>query len=691
MKKTIHMVILSVIALLLQAQTANIVSAQNTQQSTIAKKLLTSANNGLNNRELDSTYIFANKLMNFSVKNELTYYEGQANKTLGNYYFLKGNNDSAIHYYNTTVQISDSYNYDTLRAKATTRIAITYKNKGNYDDAISYYTIALDFFTDNNIPEWSGVINDHMGLIYMKQGNYNKALEHMQNAITNNQQTGNIHNIGNAYNTIGTVYKERNNRQKAKEAYLNSIRVLSEIKETCELGMAYNNLASIYISKGETKLAVESMETGKQIFERTNYLSGLAGYYSVLSAYYNSKQPPEYYKVIESSKKGLVVAEEYNDYRQYAHATNVLGEAYLATNQIKKAESILKLGLVVAEKYKFNSISALITKMLSEVYEKKHQPQLALNYLHKYIVFNDSIINEEKIKEFTSLDLEFKFKQQQINDSLRQLQITQNLNILHEQEIHNQEQSKLILVFIIIIGFILAIFLFIVYRKSRIQSNLLSLKNDQINKSLLEKEALLKEVHHRVKNNFQTVSSLLDLQLDQIIDEKAIESINKSKNRIKSMALIHQMLYQNEDISIVDFQVYLKQLIAQIAALYSVNKLKIIINAKNIMLDIDTAIPLGLIINELVVNAFKYAFADDTDNQLTIILQKQAEENYKLTITDSGKGLPNDLNIQETKSLGLRLTQRLSKQLQGSCSYENINDSIFTVIFKDTNQRKEID
>lgn len=228
-------------------------------------------------------------------------------------------------------------------------------------------------------------------------------------------------------------------------------------------------------------------------------------------------------------------------------------------------------------------------------------------------------------------------------------------------------------------------------RKIRKQSKELSEKNKLINKSLKEKELLVKEVHHRVKNNFQIVSSLLELQSKGIEDEKALELANEGKNRVKSMALIHQKLYQNES-GLVDFDEYIQLLVKELSSLFkSDNKIDTSITSKDMSFDIDTAIPLGLIINEIITNSYKYAFKQGKENTLSISINKEIDNNFKLIIEDNGPGLYSNFDVKKAKSLGLRLVNRLVKQLHGTLSLTNEKGARFEIIFKDLHARQLVD
>ena len=208
------------------------------------------------------------------------------------------------------------------------------------------------------------------------------------------------------------------------------------------------------------------------------------------------------------------------------------------------------------------------------------------------------------------------------------------------------------------------------------------IKNNET-KALKERELLLKEIHHRVKNNLQVVSSLMELQSTSIKDEGTRTAVKNGQSRVKSIALIHQLLYQSEMITNVDFSKYLKQLVESIHNTFVQPGKKITyrIDADEINLDIDTAVPLGLMINELVTNAYKYAFTNKSEGKIEIDF-KQIEDNcLKLAIKDNGVGFPDDFNIESTKTLGFKLINILSRQIKAKLNYEIKNHAEFSLVF----------
>ncbi len=226
----------------------------------------------------------------------------------------------------------------------------------------------------------------------------------------------------------------------------------------------------------------------------------------------------------------------------------------------------------------------------------------------------------------------------------------------------------------------------------QLSNNEVSRQRDELRSRNENIELLLKEIHHRVKNNLQVVSSLLDLQTREIEDERTLATFIEGQSRVKAMALIHQKLYQNEGLVSIDFGDYVEQLIKELIGVYLLSKkVNTTVNVNgNTQFDIDTAIPLGLILNELISNAFKYAYDGSEEARLNVQLDSVDNGQYCLTVSDNGKGLPEHFEFAKLKSLGLKLVRRLSKQLYGEVMYSKDGGARFTITFMDTVHRKAI-
>ncbi len=200
-----------------------------------------------------------------------------------------------------------------------------------------------------------------------------------------------------------------------------------------------------------------------------------------------------------------------------------------------------------------------------------------------------------------------------------------------------------------------------------------------------EKETLLREIHHRVKNNMQVISSLLSLQAQKLEDQKAVQALKECQERIRSMALVHDKLYQQEALHRIEFSNYLRSLATQLFHAYKVDAslIQLRVEAEEISLNLNTAIPCGLILNELITNALKHAFSPGEKGELVISLHRGRKEGFILAVRDNGRGLPTDLNLKKPDTLGLEIVHILVNQLGGKLQVRIDGGTEFRITFEE--------
>lgn len=210
------------------------------------------------------------------------------------------------------------------------------------------------------------------------------------------------------------------------------------------------------------------------------------------------------------------------------------------------------------------------------------------------------------------------------------------------------------------------------------------LVEEQIQASLREKEVLLKEIHHRVKNNLQVISSLLNLQAQKIQDPAALIAFQESQNRVRTMSLIHEKLYQSKDLAEIDFSQYINHLAKHLVHSYRTASANISLNVQcePVRFDVDTAVSCGLILNELISNALKYAFPENQPGELNVNLWKAEGQSVHMVVADNGVGFPADLDPHHTQSLGMQIVGTLVEQLNGTLSMENNHGSRVEIVFQ---------
>lgn len=370
--------------------------------------------------------------------------------------------------------------------------------------------------------------------------------------------------------------------------------------------------------------------------------------------------------------------ETVNEYRFGSYSPELienvlyLADAKLQTDNLEDALALLEKD--------FNYLEAehilKRNRLFAAYYDKKQDFEAASFYYKKNIRTRDSIAANEKIVTGQQLETlvqsELESFKAELNESREDL--AKKSSEMEALDV------KITAVFISLI-FTLLGFAGLVYAYLRsIKAQRIIVKQKYIiEAALVEKDSLLKEIHHRVKNNLQMVSSLLSLQTKNTRSKAAIEALEEGKSRVKAMALIHQKLYQNDDLSVIEMQGYIESLVNSIQSVYKKggHKINITIDAENVELDIDRAIPFGLILNELVSNSFKYGFPDDDeDGNIYIHIRKNNGQQGFFEYTDDGIGLPDNMEDRTDASMGIRLMNRLVNQLQSTMNIDKVSKGV---------------
>lgn len=345
-----------------------------------------------------------------------------------------------------------------------------------------------------------------------------------------------------------------------------------------------------------------------------------------------------------------------------------IGKTYFQMKEYKNAEKYLLLSVNSDILNENIEIVSEASELLSTIYFSRNDFKNAYTYHKIFKEASDELFNRDKIRQLTQLELENEFgdREQQLKYESQQEKLVLETSIRQNKIIRNFTAGGLIM------AISLALLIFKGYRQKK--------------KSDSEKEILLKEIHHRVKNNLQIISSMLSLQGSYLSDQKIKDAVVESQGRVKSMALIHQMLYQNEKFSSIDIKEYIGQLVGTISSSFYVNGKNITtdLNIEQIAMDIDTAIPLGLIINELLTNAYKYAFPNGSAGLINVDLKRTGNTNFELVVRDNGVGLPENLLVnRQSKSLGLNMVNILTRQLKGELKATTENGTQFTIRFSE--------
>ena len=374
-----------------------------------------------------------------------------------------------------------------------------------------------------------------------------------------------------------------------------------------------------------------------------------------------------------------------------------MGQFYLETKDYKKSKTYyIKL---LDSAYKTTTPKG----MLMDAYYALHVIDSAagnylssLNYLHQYSDLHESIFSEKQSKQLTALNVKYETAQK-----VKDLQILKAQNQLEIQRAGTTKKItySAIVVLLLIIGAV-----YNRYHSNKKNNKLLQTQKAEINEQnhslqilnqkqtalLTEKELLLREIHHRVKNNLQTTMSLLNMQSAYISNDAALEAIKSSQRRMHAMSLIHQQLYQSDKVTDIDMLIYIKELVNSLKESFTgMNNINFNLHVEPVKLDAAEAVPLGLIVNEAVTNVIKHAFPDHKKGQVDIILTQENDSVYILTIKDNGIGISDSFEVYSGNSLGMNLMKGLAGQLAGDLSVENDNGTTLTCTFIITKATEE--
>jgi two-component sensor histidine kinase len=383
--------------------------------------------------------------------------------------------------------------------------------------------------------------------------------------------------------------------------------------------------------------------------------------------------------------------EMYLDVQNYLSDYNDICDFLIKVNQYKKAETF------VNKFFRLNR-SMVNPIALSHAYLIKFKIDSAsgnyfsaINSLQQHVFLNDSLFNDTKSNQIS--ELQIKYETAQKEKSIMSLQSQGQKQKLALQRV-NVERNLVLCVVLALLVITCLIYngfrrnkksnLKLQHQQSEINLQNISLHDLNHNQQLLlnEKEWLIREIHHRVKNNLQTTMSLLNMQTAYLSNIDAIAAISSSQRRMYAMALVHQELYHSANLASINMKVYMRELVNYLCESFGRNdEIKVQLFTEAIQLNLATAIPIGLIINEAVTNCIMYAFPNAKRGTITIKFTTHDNEDFILSIEDDGIGLPKSINYETTRSLGLNLIKGLTDQIQGSLEIQSLPGMLLKIRF----------
>lgn len=510
--------------------------------------------------------------------------------------------DSALYYANESLVLAKMSKNQMLIAEAWEQIGHKEKLLGNNTKSLEAALTALNIYETNKKPEKAAAVYTQIATHYIEEQEFTLAIKYLKNSLAFYQKTNNSYYIALTLINLGEAYRMSGNVMQSELLFLKVIELNNLLKDNLIYGYSLGNLGLVYASKKEWDKAINNLNNAVELLSKMNDDYSCSIYFFELGKIYE--------------KQGSILQAE---------------------NEILKAFTLAKKAELKEQIRDFSGY-------LSMFYEKKNDYKKSLEYQRLFQIYQDSLINKNNIKKIEQLKAGYIIGQREVE--------IKNINTISK----NRKNIAILLGIGLFIFTIMTIFLFQLNQKIKASNIILSKREE-------EKALLLNELNHRVKNNLQMISSLLNIHSAEISNNKAKEVVISSKNRVEALSLVHQKLFQDGIQTNVLIKEYIEELVLNLIHGYNQN-IKPEFNIDIIKMNVDKAIPIGLIINELTTNAIKHAFNGNTNPIIKINITQNIDY-LTLEIMDNGIGFSAE-EINKSNSLGLKLVNSLTQQLGGN-------------------------
>ncbi|MFY0608461.1 MAG: tetratricopeptide repeat protein [Cyclobacteriaceae bacterium] len=579
-----------------------------------------------------------------------------------------------------TGRMADSLGEEVIRRQATGLQAHIYDHWGDYSPAIERYEQLLaDAEQRGNLFDIYAWLSQ-LTYAHRMMGNYDKAIGYGNLCVEICDSLQYDMGKAVAYIRLYQIYHDNKQIEKELAAVDSAMAIHQKYHYDKGIAVAYNSYGNAYESQGKYKQAFEAYENALALQRPMPPSHWVVPLYNLGNTKLFLDQPAESIPYFEESLEICntqgIIGMKVRNLLGLAEAKMKLGENLQSVSLVEEAER-----LVVKTKYQRMKRDAY--ELLAEIYAANQMYDQAYyaHILHKKL--EDSLFNESSNKRFANLQVQFETQKKEQENALlkKDLQLEQSYS-------KSQTQIAMVVGLLFILAVVVGIAIYMqknkVEQKNKLiasQNNLIGQRNDRI-------ETLLREVHHRVKNNLQLITSLLDVDVSEHASDNALDILKESQNRVATMSLIHQNLYMNDDFNQIDVKDYIEQLVTQLTEINALQSdITFELKCADYYFDVDTMVPMGLLLTELITNAFKYSMREENGYYLSIALEEIGVNRYHLAVADKGKNLPKPLDDLVQNGYGLRLASRLSLQLSGELTHEYHDGNHFSVIFSHENQQ----
>jgi two-component system, sensor histidine kinase PdtaS len=559
-----------------------------------------------------------------------------------------------------------------------------YSIKDDLPKAIEVLHEALAAYESIKYPNLQGVYI-LLGQSYQYQQNEPQALFYMLKALKTAQAVQDTSmQLCQINNVIGILYFLIDMKEMSAKYFHDALEVAKKYHDDYSIFLLVNNLSDAYNQLNQPEKALQVLSFIPDQFQHNDIkLDKVSINISYLRTYMTLKQFSKAQPYCDTILHLANTNHKFGDQtRVFIYRMAAL--YYINIKQFEKAKYYLTKNVAIYKRVNFIKWVIEDARLWYKVDSAQGNFQSAFDHLVFYKSKMDSLFARNRVKQLQALGVEYEtaMKEDSIKVKNRDILNLTQKNTLQQNNLQQARLIKNITVVGIVLAFVVIILLYRQYNLKQKSNNVITLKNTQLQHYLDEKEWLLKEIHHRVKNNLQIVMSLLNSQSAFIDNEPALTAIHDSQHRVHAMSLIHQKLYSSDNLSAINMDVYIRELVSYLADSFNTGqRIRFEFSIEPLELDVSQAVPLGLILNEAITNSIKYAFPDDRNGVISISLSKTGGDQFLLSIADNGIGMSTGYDLKKPGSLGMSLMAGLSEDLEGSFVIENNNGTMIKVYF----------
>lgn len=547
---------------------------------------------------------------------------------------------------------------------------ISYQNVNNPTESYKYAHDALQLAIKINNEEMQAIACNYCGNAEIRLGNKVVGIEYVIKSANLFRKNGMVHAEAFALTSIADVFGVEKDIENALKYYKQALASYNEYGDTFYVANTLGNLGESYRNIGQFDSALyysnQSLNKYASLFKQDQAVEKnmqlINGNKALIFA-----QLGDFEKAKNELKKAVDYFQQTKDYSLIAVYQSEFARLLIRDGNTDEGERLLKASLEIVKPVMLKEQIRDLNYYLFELYESQGKTALAFDCFKNYKQYDDSVKNIENVRRLEQLQSKFELNRKE-----------EEISLLHQSNIL-QRYIAMALSFGVLVFVVL---LFLLYRNILTvkKANLIiSEQKELVEKREKEKGLLLRELNHRVKNNLQMIASLLNLHARQIHDKKASDALLAGKFRVEALTLLHQNLYREDIDTQIDIKIYVEELVQNLVFSFGQN-FKPQLNLQSCWVNLEKAVPLGLIINELITNSLKYA-KKNNDNPILGISIFEVNEKLFIHVTDNGTGLPADFDLQKASSFGLKLVNSLVNQLKGEIQFENNNGVSWKLIF----------